>query len=96
MHYDMSAENFARLVMDFPWMDVYSVIRGSVRAWRAAFPAARAVNVCGVWRYIVVTDLIHIRGDARARLHTVNMTRCALESDAAFVHLCGIQKLGVN
>ena len=31
-------------VMDFPWMGVKSYIKGSVRAWRAAFPVARAVN----------------------------------------------------
>ena len=31
-------------VMDFPWMDDKSIITGSVEAWRAAFPVARAVN----------------------------------------------------
>ena len=32
-------------VMDFPWMDAESRIKGSVKKWRAAFPCARGVNV---------------------------------------------------
>ena len=38
---------FREAVMDFPWMDVESRIKGSVEAWRVAFPAARAANVSG-------------------------------------------------
>jgi hypothetical protein len=79
-------------VMDFPWMDVRSRIRGSVRAWRAAFPVARAVNV-SLRNDIVDADFVHIRGDARVRLHTVNMCFCKRVTDAAFVHLRGIHKL---
>ena len=79
-------------VMDFPWMDSRSPIKGSVRAWRAAFPVARAVNV-SERNDIVDADFVHIRGDARVRLHTVNMWDCKRVTDAAFVHLCGIHTL---
>ena len=79
-------------VMDFPWMDEKSHIKGSVRAWRAAFPVARSVNVSN--RYdIVDADFVHIRGDARVRLHTVKMLYCRRVTDAAFVHLRGIHTL---
>ena len=40
-------------------------------------------------------DFVYIRGDARARLHTVDMSECHRVTDAAFVHLRGIQKLGM-
>ena len=76
--------------MDFPWMDAKSEIKGSVRTWRAAFPAARAVNVARC-NNIVDSDFVPIRGDARARQHTVNMSWCRRVRDAAFVHLRGIQ-----
>jgi hypothetical protein len=83
-------------VMDFPWMDASyeSRVSGSVRAWRAAFPVARAVNV---WNRsdIVDADFVHIRGDARVRLHTVNMMHCKRVTDAAFVHLRGIHTLNM-
>ena len=90
-------KEFREAVMDFPWMDAESVIKGSIEAWRAAFPAARAVNVKagygGRRKPIVDSDFVHIRGDARARLHTVNMFNCWQITDAAFVHLRGIQSL---
>ena len=86
---------FREAVMDFPWMDEESVFKGSVRARRAAFPAARAVNVSGR-ADIVDSDFVHIRGDARARLHTVNMSVCQRVTDVAFVHLRGIQELNVE
>ena len=38
-------KEFREAVRDFPWMDYQSVIKGSIRAWHAALPAARAVNV---------------------------------------------------
>jgi hypothetical protein len=82
-------------VMDFPWMDAKSRIKGSVKAWRAAFPCARAVNVS--YRIdIVDADFIHIRGDARVRLHTVNMGWCHNVTDAAFVYLRGIHTLDMS
>ena len=85
-------KEFRGAVMDFPWMDAESRIKGRIRAWRAAFPAARAVNVS--CRYnLVDSDFPHIRGDARARLHTVNMSWCRIVTDAAFVHLQDITDL---
>ena len=55
---------FREMVMAFPWMDAKTEIIGSLRVWRAAFPAAHAVKVLG-WRRqsIVDPDFIHIRGD---------------------------------
>ena len=87
---------FREAVMDFPWMDAESKITGSVKAWRAAFPAARAVNVSGR-ADIVDSDFLHIRGFARhARLHTVNMEQCSGVTDAAFVHLRGVKMLDMS
>ena len=87
-------------VMDFPWMDAVSRITGSVKAWRAAFPCARAVNVSRR-RDIVDADFVHIRGDARVRLHTVNMsyittTPPLMITDAALVYLRGIHTLDMS
>ena len=82
-------------VMDFPWMDTVSIIKGSVQAWRAAFPVARAVNV-SARNDIIDADFVHIRGDARVRLHTVNIGFCKKVTDAAFVHLRGIHTLGMS
>ena len=79
-------------VMDFPWMDVKSKIKGSVKAWRAAFPVARSVNVSHR-RDIVDADFVHIRGDARVRLHTVHISNCLSVTDAAFEYLRGIHTL---
>ena len=45
-------------------MDAETRIKGSVKAWRASFPCARAVNV-SKRRDIVDADFVHIRGDAR-------------------------------
>ena len=81
-----------KAVMDFPWMDKKSKIKGSVRAWRAAFPVARVVNV-SLRRDIVDADFVHIRGDARVRLHSVYMDGCKRVTDGAFVHLRGIHTL---
>ena len=83
-----------KAVMDFPWMDDESEIKGSVEAWRAAFPVARAVNIRNR-DDIVDADFVHIRGDARVRLHTVNMNDCQSVTDAAFVHLRGIHTLNI-
>jgi hypothetical protein len=81
-------------VKDFPWMDAESVINGSIKAWRAAFPCARAVNV--VERALVDADFVHIRGDARVRLHTVDLSMCVNFTDAAFIHLRGIHTLNMS
>ena len=82
-------------IMDFPWMDDVSKIKGSVEAWRVAFPLARAVNVMER-QDIVDADFVHIRGDARVRLHIVDMRGCRRVTDAAFIHLRGIQILCMN
>jgi hypothetical protein len=82
-------------VKDFQWMDDKSHIKGSVEAWRAAFPCARAVNVSQRGD-IVDADFVHIRGDARVRLHTVNIWNCLRITDAAFVHLRGIHTLNMR
>ena len=79
-------------VMDFPWMDDKSRIKGSVKAWRASFPCARAVNVSGR-NDIVDADFVHIRGDTRVRLHTVDMNMCLKVTDAVFLNLRGIHTL---
>ena len=39
---------------------------------------------------------MHIRGDARVRLHTVNMAFCNSVTDAAFVYLRGIHTLDMS
>ena len=82
-------------VKDFPWMDNVSWIKGNIKAWRAAFPCARAVNV-SKRDDIVDADFVHIRGDARVRLHTVNLSDCTAITDAAFVHLRGIHTLNIG
>ena len=85
-------QEFRLAIMNFPWMDVESKIKGSVKAWRAAFPFARAVNVSNR-KDIVDADFLHIRGGARTRLHTVNMSKCRNVSDEAFIYLRKIHTL---
>ena len=86
---------FRQAIMDFPWMDKESKIKSGVKAWRKAFPYARAVNVS--WRQdIVDADFVHIRGDARVRLHTVEMWSCRSVTDAAFMYLRGIHALNMS
>ena len=68
-------KKFRGAVMDFPWMNSSdeSRIRGSLRAWRAAFPAARAVNVSGRVD-IIDSYFVHIRGGvAVVQHHTVKI-----------------------
>jgi hypothetical protein len=85
-----------KAVMDFPWMDDDSRIKGSIKAWRAAFPAARTANVSGRFD-LVDADFVHIRGDAQqVRLHTVIMCNCCEITDAAFVQLRGIHTLDMS
>ena len=83
-------------VKDFPWMDTKSRIKGSVKAWRAAFPLARCVNVSGRADDIVDADFVHIRGEEGVRLHSLNMWGCNAVTDAAFVHLRGIHTLDIS
>ena len=97
----MSVGNFGKAVMDFPLMDAVSVNKGSMA--RVFFNSAVA-NIsefkqdgerddCLVGRRKPIgADFVHIRGDARARLHTV-LKKCNRVTDAAFVHLRGIHTL---
>ena len=73
-------------------MDSKSRIRGGVEAWRKSFPYARAVNVSRR-NDIIDADFVHIRGDARVRLHTVSMAQCSSVTNEAFEHLRGIHTL---
>ena len=84
-------EEFKQAVSDFPWMDASgTMIKGSLEVWRRIFPYARTVDV-STREDLVDADFIHIRGDARARLHTVYMAlghgQVSQVTDAAFVHL---------
>jgi hypothetical protein len=74
----------------FPWMDAETRVIGDISRWRAAFPAARAVNI-SYRKYLGIKDLKYIRGSAR--LHTVNMSGCRALLDSAFKHLQGIHTL---
>jgi hypothetical protein len=102
-YFDMGEANVLRLVCpemveavkEFPWMDPKTRIKGSVKVWRKIFPYARAVNV-SERNDIVDADFVHIRGDARVRLHTVDMRCCNRVTDAAFVHLRGIHTLSMR
>ena len=81
-------------VMDFPWMDDESHIKGNIEAWRASFPCARAVNVSGRGD-IVDADFVHIQRDVR--LQTVKMRGCGvLVQVLAFVHLREIHTLNMS
>ena len=54
-------KEFREAVMDFQWMDAKSDIKGSLRAWRAAFPAARVVNL-SYHNNLVDSDFVHMHG----------------------------------
>ena len=66
-----------------------SRISGSVAAWRACFPYARAVNICGN-KNVTDADFVHFEG-----IHTLGMSGCnqATITDAAFAHLWGLYAL---
>ncbi len=78
-----------KAVMDFPWMDAVSHIKGSNKAWRASFPCASAVNV-QCHNNIVDADFLHIRGDAHVRLRYCSQVTV---TGAAFMNLRGILTL---
>ena len=90
-------------VMRFEWMSEDTMvidtiderILGDVAAWRAAFPAARVVNVS---KRVDLrdADFVHIRGGPGVRLHAVNMSGCTGVTDAAFAHLAGIHTLKMD
>jgi hypothetical protein len=78
-------------VRAFPWEDM-TRNKGSLTKWRAAFPAARAVNVSGR-RDLVDADFVHLAG-----IHTLDMSGCdqAAITDGAFAHLRGIHTLDMS
>ena len=82
---------FREALIDSQWMDAESQIKSSIEVWRAALPAVSVVNL--IREDIVNSDFVHVRGDARARLHNMNMGMCSRVTNAVFVHLGGIQEL---
>ena len=83
-------------VMAFAWAEGAgaddSRVAGDVAAWRRAFPAARAVDVSGR-ADLRDADFARLRGAPGARLDAVRMARCRGVTDAAFVHLRGVDTL---
>jgi hypothetical protein len=79
-------------VRAFPWADAETRLTGSLAAWRAAFPAARAANVSRR-KDLRDADFVHLRG-----IHTLDMSFCfqATITDGAFVHLRGIHTLDMS
>ena len=89
---------FLAAVTEQPWEDSETVIQGSIAAWRASFPRARAANVqqwvrSGSTRSasVVDADFVHFEG-----LRELYMASCKDVTDAAFVHLRGIHKLEMS
>ena len=84
---------FLAAVSEQPWEDSETVIRGSLAAWRASFPRARAANVSqceggGRATPVVDADFVHLQG-----LRVLVMKSCTSITDAAFAHLSGIHTL---
>ena len=89
---------FLAAVTEQPWEDSETVIMGSLAAWRACFPRARAANVSQrtLWaagRATPVLDayFVHLQG-----MRALVMQRCKSVTDAAFVHLRGIHTLDMT
>ena len=87
---------FLAAVTEHPWEDMQTVIRGSIRRWRACFPRALRANVAeaptiyGIRRTIPLldADFAHLEG-----LLELDMAGCRAVTDAAFAHLRGIRTL---
>ena len=94
------------------WLDAETRITGSLAAWRACFPGARAANVAGR-RDLRDADFVHLAGvkvlimsgctgitDAGlahlAGIRTLNMGDCPRITDAGLAHLTGIHTLSMN
>ena len=71
-----------------PWRDAATRIRGSVAAWRACFPAARAA---GLMHWHTDADFVHLRG-----IHTLSADHNQNITNAAFEHLAGIHTLSTG
>ena len=69
------------------WHDEKTAISGSLAAWRACFPDARAANVAGR-ADLRDADFAHLVG-----LEALNMGGCAGITDAGLAHLAGIHTL---
>jgi hypothetical protein len=92
----VTCKEAAATVSGFPWEDSETVIKGSIAAWRACFPRARAANVSRFaldFRSVPVvdSDFIHFKG-----LRVLRMVGCSDVTDAAFVHLRGIHSLDMS
>ena len=72
------------------WLDVETHITGSLAAWRACFPGARAANVD--WR----ADLTDADFAQLAGVKKLNMFRCTRITDAGLAHLTGIHTLDMD
>ena len=90
---------FLAAVSEHPWEDRRTVIKGSIRAWRACFPRAHCANVQNRTSYgaekraapVVDADFVHFEG-----LRELYMAGCRIVTDAAFVHLRGIHTLDMS
>ena len=90
---------FLAAVTEHPWEDRRTVIKGSIRAWRACFPRAHCANVQNRTSYgaekraapVVDADFVHFEG-----LRELYMAGCTDITDAAFVHLRGIRTLDMT
>ncbi len=69
------------------WLDVKTRIDGSLAAWRACFPGARAANVEGRTD-LADADFAHLAG-----VKKLDMGWCAQVTDAGLAHLTGIHTL---
>ena len=72
------------------WHDEETRISGSLAAWRACFPDARAANVA------VRVDLRDADFARLAGLKALNMSECTGITDAGLAHLTGIHTLGMR
>ena len=72
------------------WIDAETRITGSLAAWRACFPGARAANVSGR-ADLTDADFAHLAG-----VKTLNMQWCHGITDAGLAHLRGIHTLDMR
>ena len=72
------------------WHDEKTAISGSLAAWRACFPDARAANVAG---RVDLRDEDFVR---LAGLKALNMRWCTGITDAGLAHLTGIHTLDMS
>ena len=76
-------------VTEAGWNDEATRIEGSLAAWRACFPKARAATV-NERLDLTDADFVHLKG-----IHKLDMRACSQMgiTDGAFVHLKGIHTL---